>query len=64
MRLMHKDFGLALSVAMRAGIMLPAVEAAAAVNAAETARDAEEDFSAVVRRMEGQVASQSALPAA
>jgi 3-hydroxyisobutyrate dehydrogenase-like beta-hydroxyacid dehydrogenase len=64
MRLMHKDFGLALNVAMRAGIMLPAVEAAAAVNAAETARDAEEDFSAVVRRMEGQVASQSALPAA
>jgi 3-hydroxyisobutyrate dehydrogenase-like beta-hydroxyacid dehydrogenase len=64
MRLMQKDFGLALDVATRAGILLPAVEAAAAVNAAETARDAEEDFSGVVRRMEGQVASQTALPPA
>ena len=62
--LMHKDFGLALSAATRAGLSLPAVEAAAAVNAAETVRDAEEDFSAVVRRMEWQVASESALPPA
>jgi 3-hydroxyisobutyrate dehydrogenase len=61
-RLMHKDFGLALSAATRAALSLPAVEAAAAVNAAEAARDVEEDFSAVVRRMERQVASESALP--
>jgi 3-hydroxyisobutyrate dehydrogenase len=63
-RLMHKDFGLALSAATRAGLSLPAVEAAAAVNAAETAKDVEEDFSAVVRRMERQVAAESALPPA
>jgi 3-hydroxyisobutyrate dehydrogenase len=63
-RLMHKDFGLALSAATRAGLGLPTVEAAAAVNAAETAREVEEDFSAVVRRMERQVAAQSALPPA
>jgi len=63
-RLMHKDFGLALSASMRAGLSLPAVEAAAAVNAAETARDAEQDFSAVLRRMELQVAAKSALPPA
>ena len=62
--LMHKDFGLALGAATRAGLSLPAVEAAAAVNAAETARDVEEDFSAVVRRMERQVAAESALPPA
>jgi 3-hydroxyisobutyrate dehydrogenase len=63
-RLMHKDFGLALNAAKHAGLSLPAVEAAAAVNAAETAKDVEEDFSAVVRRMERQVASESALPPA
>jgi 3-hydroxyisobutyrate dehydrogenase-like beta-hydroxyacid dehydrogenase len=61
---MHKDFGLALNAAKRAGLSLPAVEASAAVNAAENARDVEEDFSAVVRRMERQVASESALPPA
>jgi 3-hydroxyisobutyrate dehydrogenase-like beta-hydroxyacid dehydrogenase len=49
--LMHKDFGLALAAAARAGLSLPAAEAAAAVNAAETASGAGEDFSAVVRRM-------------
>jgi 3-hydroxyisobutyrate dehydrogenase-like beta-hydroxyacid dehydrogenase len=63
-RLMHKDFGLALSAAMRAGLSLPAVEAAAAVNTAETSRGVEEDFSAVVRRMEGQVAAETSLPPA
>ena len=63
-RLMHKDFGLALSAAMRAGLSLPAIEAAAAVNAAETANGGEEDFSAVVRRMEEEVAAESTLPPA
>jgi len=51
-RLMHKDFGLALSAATHARLSLPATEAAAGVNAAETAHAGEEDFSAVVRRME------------
>jgi 3-hydroxyisobutyrate dehydrogenase len=59
--LMHKDFGLALSAAMRAGLSLPVTEAAAAVNAAETANGGEEDFSAVVRRMEQEVAAGSSL---
>jgi 3-hydroxyisobutyrate dehydrogenase-like beta-hydroxyacid dehydrogenase len=63
-RLMHKDFGLALAAAMHAGLSLPATEAAASVNAAETV-NGEEDFSAVVRRMEQEVAAQiSASPAA
>jgi 3-hydroxyisobutyrate dehydrogenase len=63
-RLMHKDFELALSSAMRADLALPVVEGAAAVNAAEAASGGEEDFSAVVRRMERQVASESVLPPA
>jgi len=63
-RLMHKDFGLALSAAMRAGLSLPATEAAAAVNAAETANGGEEDFSAVVHRLEQEVAAESSLPPA
>jgi 3-hydroxyisobutyrate dehydrogenase len=62
-RLMHKDFGLALAGAMRAGLSLPATEAAAAVNAAETA-NGEEDFSAVVRRMEQEVAAEISMPPA
>jgi 3-hydroxyisobutyrate dehydrogenase-like beta-hydroxyacid dehydrogenase len=63
-RLMQKDFGLALSAASRASLSLPAAEAAAAVNAAESANAGEEDFSAVVRWMEEQVAAQSSLPPA
>jgi len=50
--LMHKDFGLALSAAARARLSLPATEAAAVANAAESRNGAEEDFSAVIRRME------------
>jgi 3-hydroxyisobutyrate dehydrogenase-like beta-hydroxyacid dehydrogenase len=63
-RLMQKDFGLVLSAAQRASLSLPATEAAAAVNAAESASGGEEDFSAVLRRMEEQVAAQNSLPAA
>jgi 3-hydroxyisobutyrate dehydrogenase len=63
-RLMKKDFGLALSAATRAGLSLPATEAAAAVNALEAAIGGEEDFSAVVRRMEGQAGAESSLPPA
>jgi 3-hydroxyisobutyrate dehydrogenase-like beta-hydroxyacid dehydrogenase len=60
-RLMHKDFGLVLAAAARFGLSMPATEAAAAINAAETASGSEEDFSAVVRRME-QAVSESVLP--
>jgi len=63
-RLMQKDFGLALSAARRASLSLPAAEAAAAVNAAEVASGSEEDFSAVVRRMEEQAAAESSVPPA
>ena len=60
-RLMHKDFGLVLAAAARFGLSMPATEAAAAINAAETASGSEEDFSAVVRRME-QAIAESVLP--
>jgi 3-hydroxyisobutyrate dehydrogenase len=63
-RLMKKDFGLALRAATGAGVSLPATEAASVVNAAEAANGGEEDFSAVVRRMEQQVAAESSLPPA
>jgi 3-hydroxyisobutyrate dehydrogenase-like beta-hydroxyacid dehydrogenase len=53
-RLMHKDFGLILAAAARAGLAMPATETAAAINAAEAASGGEEDFSAVIRRMEQQ----------
>ena len=56
-RLMHKDFGLILTAAAQRGLSMPATEAAAAANAAEAAAVVEEDFSAVIRRMEKQVAA-------
>ena len=51
-RLMHKDFGLVLAEAGQAGLLMPATEAAAVVNASEAASSGEEDFSAVIRWME------------
>jgi 3-hydroxyisobutyrate dehydrogenase-like beta-hydroxyacid dehydrogenase len=51
-RLMHKDFGLVLAAAAHAGLSMPATEAAARINAAEFEFESEEDFSAVIRRME------------
>lgn len=63
-RLMQKDFGLALSAARRANLSLPATEAAAAVNANESATAGEDDFSAVVRWMEEQLAAESFQPPA
>jgi 3-hydroxyisobutyrate dehydrogenase-like beta-hydroxyacid dehydrogenase len=51
-RLMRKDFGLILAEAARLGISMPATEAASAINSEEAASGGEEDFSAVVRRME------------
>jgi 3-hydroxyisobutyrate dehydrogenase-like beta-hydroxyacid dehydrogenase len=54
-RLMNKDFGLVLTAAAQCGLAMPATEAAAAVNSAEAATGGEEDFSAVIRRMEQRV---------
>jgi 3-hydroxyisobutyrate dehydrogenase-like beta-hydroxyacid dehydrogenase len=51
-RLMHKDFGLVLAAAAHAGLSMPTTEAAARINAAEFEFESEEDFSAVIRRME------------
>jgi 3-hydroxyisobutyrate dehydrogenase-like beta-hydroxyacid dehydrogenase len=51
-RLMRKDFGLVLAAAAQSGLLMPATVAAAAINAAEAASGGEEDFSAVIRRME------------
>jgi 3-hydroxyisobutyrate dehydrogenase-like beta-hydroxyacid dehydrogenase len=52
LRLMQKDFGLILSKAAELGVLMPATEAAAECNIAESARGYEEDFSAVIRLME------------
>jgi 3-hydroxyisobutyrate dehydrogenase-like beta-hydroxyacid dehydrogenase len=62
-RLMHKDFGLILAVAAPHGLSLPVTEAAAAINSVEAASGGEEDFSAVIRRMEQQAGMEKA-PAA
>ena len=51
-RLMRKDFGLILNEAERVGLSMPATQAAATLNAEEAASGGEEDFSAVIRRME------------
>jgi 3-hydroxyisobutyrate dehydrogenase-like beta-hydroxyacid dehydrogenase len=63
-RLMQKDFRLVLVAAARVGLDMPATEAAAAVNAAEAASGGEEDFSAVIRRMEQQAELAPAGPSA
>jgi 3-hydroxyisobutyrate dehydrogenase-like beta-hydroxyacid dehydrogenase len=60
-RLMRKDFGLVLAAAAQVGLSMPATEAAAAINSAEAASGFEEDFSAVIQRMEGQTMVQDAL---
>jgi 3-hydroxyisobutyrate dehydrogenase len=61
-RLMYKDFGLILKAAAQCGLSMPATEAAATVNSAEAATGGEEDFSAVIRRMEEQASVAHALP--
>jgi 3-hydroxyisobutyrate dehydrogenase-like beta-hydroxyacid dehydrogenase len=53
-RLMLKDFGLIAASAAKSGLSMPATEAAAVVNFAEAVGGIEEDFSAVIRRMEQQ----------
>jgi 3-hydroxyisobutyrate dehydrogenase-like beta-hydroxyacid dehydrogenase len=50
--LMNKDFQLILEAAAQENVAMPATEAAFCVNSEELARNAEEDFSAVLRRME------------
>ena len=54
LRLMNKDFDLILKAASKEHVSMPATEAAFYVNSEELAgnNDAEEDFSAVLRRME------------
>ncbi|MGA6958000.1 MAG: NAD-binding protein, partial [Candidatus Acidiferrales bacterium] len=52
LRLMHKDFGLILSLAATAGADMPASRAAYEVNSAQFAQAPELDFSAVILEME------------
>jgi len=52
LRLMHKDFQLILDTAAQDHVSMPATEAAFRVNSDELAHSNEEDFSAVLRRME------------
>ena len=52
LRLMHKDFQLILSAAAQEGVSMPVTEAAFYVNSDELAHNADEDFSAVLKRME------------
>lgn len=61
-RLMHKDFGLILTAAAECGVSMPTTEAAAVVNSVEAETGVEEDFSAVIRRMEQQLPIEHALP--
>lgn len=63
-RLMRKDFGLVLAAADQLGVTMPATEAAAAINSEEAASGSEEDFSAVIRRMEESAEVERALPPA
>jgi 3-hydroxyisobutyrate dehydrogenase-like beta-hydroxyacid dehydrogenase len=52
LRLMNKDFQLILKAAAEAHTPMPSTEAAFHVNSEELAHDNEDDFSAVLRRME------------
>jgi 3-hydroxyisobutyrate dehydrogenase-like beta-hydroxyacid dehydrogenase len=52
LRLMNKDFDLILNAAAKAQVRMPATQAAFYVSSEELAGENEEDFSAVVRRME------------
>jgi 3-hydroxyisobutyrate dehydrogenase-like beta-hydroxyacid dehydrogenase len=62
LRLMNKDFDLILRAAAKAQIPMPATEAAFYINSEELAGSEEEDFSAVLRRME-EVAGVAAIRA-
>jgi 3-hydroxyisobutyrate dehydrogenase-like beta-hydroxyacid dehydrogenase len=52
LRLMNKDFGLILRAAAKADVSMPVTAAAFGVNSEELAGGGDEDFSAVLRRME------------
>ena len=52
LRLMNKDFQLILKAAAQAHLPMPVTEATFRVNSDELAHNDEEDFSAVLRRME------------
>jgi 3-hydroxyisobutyrate dehydrogenase len=52
LRLMNKDFQLILKAAAQEHVPMPVTEAAFRVNSDELAKSTEEDFSAVLRRME------------
>jgi len=54
LRLMKKDFWLILNLAAAVGAHMPATHAAFEVNAAQSAQGKEQDFSAVILRMEKQ----------
>ena len=63
-RLMRKDFRLVLGAAEQLGLSMPATEAAAALIAEEASVGVEEDFSAVIRRMEKLAEVEEVLPPA
>ena len=63
-RLMRKDFKLVLAAAAQFGLSMPATEAAAAINSEEAASGNEEDFSAVIRRMEQPAEMETVVPPA
>ena len=52
LRLMNKDFDLILKAATKEHLRMPATEAAFYMNSEELAEGGDEDFSAVLRRME------------
>ena len=52
LRLMNKDFGLILNLAAAVGARMPAAGAAFEINARQSDEGAEQDFSAVILRME------------
>jgi 3-hydroxyisobutyrate dehydrogenase len=52
LRLMNKDFGLILRAAAKADVSMPVTEAAFRVNSEQLAGGGDEDFSAVLRRIE------------
>jgi 3-hydroxyisobutyrate dehydrogenase-like beta-hydroxyacid dehydrogenase len=61
LRLMNKDFELILRAAAKGNVRMPATEAAFYVNSEESVGGEEEDFSAVLRRME-EVTGLQAIP--
>jgi 3-hydroxyisobutyrate dehydrogenase len=64
LRLMNKDFQLILSAAAESHLSMPVTEAAFRINSEELAHHDEEDFSAVLRRMEevGGIADMHSAP--